>query len=145
MAEWRADFLKNHPPGAMGALELWRSLESTLPLDDDCEESEDPSEEKDETDNDDDDDASEDGHEDEEADDEDHPERVAPVNVDTALFDEAMQLSGGGSPRLQATLRRYITLKDREAKARQRLNTNGPLVLDAMLQAAAIYGPWPSP
>lgn len=98
MAEWRAEFLSNHPPGAMGALDLWRSLESTLPLDDDTEEVDDPSEAEDETD----DDASEQGDEDEEPAEEDHPEPVAPVNVDTALFDEATQLSGLGGPRLQA-------------------------------------------
>ena len=146
MNQRSATFLATHPAGRVDPRVLWHSLEGTMPWDDDIESSEDPSSEEGEEEEDDDEGEMEDDDKDDDEDDdedrEDEGDRGPVEIVDVTMFNKAMAFSdGSGSPRSQALLKRYITLKDREAKAR-RLDLadpllDDPLVLDVEAPAAA--------
>ena len=138
VAEWRAEYLDKHQPGQMDPLILWHSLESLLPLDDDTEESDDPTDGEgvDEDESDDGVDGDNGNHGDSDDEDGDTGGEAQPL-PDVVMFKQAMQLTNEtGSPRLQACLKRYIPLKENEhkTKARRLLAEPNRIPLDAGLE-----------
>ena len=138
VAEWRAEYLDKHQPGQMDPLVLWHNLESVLPLDDDMEESDDPTDGEGVDEDESDDGVDGDNGNDEDSDDEDGDNggEAQPL-PDVVMFKQAMQLTNEtGSPRLQACLKRYISLKEneRKTKARRLLAQPNRIPLDAGLE-----------
>ena len=127
MPKWREDFLANHPRTRTAPLALYRTLETTPPMDDDSEKSEDPS-----TDGEDGEEDGDEEMEEEEEDEEEEEEKANEVEDDhktesEKVFNQALALTNGtGSPRLTAAIKCYMQFKEREAKVPKLHHSQSP-------------------
>ena len=106
MPKWREDFLAKHPKTRIAPLAWYRTLETTPPMEDNSEESEDPSMNGEEEE--------EDGDEEMEAEEEEEEEEEEKGNEveedhkaeSEKVFNQSLALTNGtGSPRLAAAIK----------------------------------------